>query len=89
MLSVKSWNLQKWLLVVGVFLCAGEWVQLCLKLIGRWHTMSVGSHKDAMDFLTLSACLFVLLPSQKTRWLTPIIAAIFFATAASLALRLF
>jgi hypothetical protein len=87
MQEIRSWSLQKWLLAVGVFLCGGEWLQFCVRLAGRWNTMSSSLHKDEIDFAIFSLGLLVMFSSQKTRWVTPIIAAIFFATAASLALR--
>ncbi|MDR3734414.1 MAG: hypothetical protein P4L10_02635 [Acidobacteriaceae bacterium] len=81
----KTWNVEKWLFVLGGILCLYEWLQLCVKLIGKWQMISLSSHRDAMDFMTSSFILLVLLPNKKGRWLMPIGAAIFFQIAARLA----
>jgi hypothetical protein len=89
MQNVNTWNVEKWLFILGGLLCLGEWLNFSVELLCRWHVMNPTLHREAMTFAVLSLCLLVLLPNKKTRWLIPLIAALFFATAASLALRSF
>ena len=89
MQNVNTWNVEKWLFILGGLLCFGEWLNFSLELLRKWHVMNPSLHKEAMTFAGLSLCLLVLMPNKKARWFIPLIAALFFATAASLALRLF